>query len=180
MARNAKHGNPFTRLTPEQRRDFSRLTPEQRSEIGRLGGLASIAKHGHRGIKAAQLARWKGNDISYDGAHDRVHRLHGPASRHACTQCGQQAADWAYDHSDPHAKYGNPENQTVAYSPDPSRYRPMCKPCHATFDAERRAAPANSGTALEAGGRQGDETVPPRVATTVPPAQLTGVVASRA
>lgn len=77
---------------------------------------------------------WKGRDIGYTAAHDRVRRLHGSASEHPCSQCGDAAYHWAYDHSDPHELVQVINGSACPYSPDPDRYRPMCVPCHKEYD----------------------------------------------
>lgn len=99
--------------------------------------------HIARGYCTAHYQRWREHgdpgpaDIrtginSYSGAHLQVVREHGLAVTHPCSECGGEAAEWAYDHSDPdelrHPDHGSP------YSLDTSRYRPMCRPCHRTFD----------------------------------------------
>lgn len=81
---------------------------------------------------------WKGDDVGYGAAHDRVRRAHGPASQHACAGCGAEAKHWAYDHGDPDectSKWG-------PYSPDLERYLPMCVSCHKTFDLAHIGASA--------------------------------------
>src|SRR6476619_7132131 len=45
--------------------------------------------------------RWRGKDITYRTAHDRVVRQRGRASEYACVDCGYQAAHWSYDGTDP-------------------------------------------------------------------------------
>lgn len=44
---------------------------------------------------------WRGDDISYRTAHDRVTRQRGKASEHRCVDCGRQARHWSYDGTDP-------------------------------------------------------------------------------
>lgn len=81
-------------------------------------------------------AQWRGDDLTYGGAHRRVYRARGRASEHEC-RCGDPAAQWAYDHADPDEKRGpnagNPDN-VCAFSPNPSHYMPMCVPCHKLLD----------------------------------------------
>jgi hypothetical protein len=69
--------------------------------------------------------------VKYRAAHWRVAQDRGPAANHRCTDCGQQAVHWSYDHSDPSelmSTTGQP------YSLDPACYDPRCAPCHAVFD----------------------------------------------
>lgn len=77
--------------------------------------------------------RWLDRDsLSYDAAHDRVKRYRGAASSHLC-ECGRQAEDWAYDHTDP-----DPLIDTKGpYSDDWNRYESLCRKCHKTKDAAR-------------------------------------------
>lgn len=79
---------------------------------------------------------WRGDDISYAAAHDRVRALFGPARLHACNECGGRANDWAYAHTDREAK-----RSTLGYwySVDPAHYRPMCVPCHKALDRQQRS-----------------------------------------
>jgi len=72
---------------------------------------------------------------SYAAAHRRVYRLRGPAVSKACQRCGAPAKHWAYDHSDPDERRND---QGLAYSLDPARYRPLCRPCHVHDDARHR------------------------------------------
>lgn len=82
---------------------------------------------------------WLGEDVGYTGAHDRVRRLHGSASLHLCTECGNPAYHWSYNHDDPDEKHAivrltpNP----IAYSDKPGHYSPRCVPCHKRFDLDR-------------------------------------------
>ena len=64
---------------------------------------------------------------SYVAVHRRLRKERGPARDHACAECGQQAAEWAYsnaavDELDAGGAYGHSENL--------DEYRPLCKPCH--------------------------------------------------
>lgn len=81
------------------------------------------------------------DDPGYGAAHDRVRRLHGPASQHACTDCGRQAAHWSYNHRDPNPRYAyGLSPHPVAYSSDPKHYEPRCVPCHKRYDLGRAHA----------------------------------------
>ena len=73
----------------------------------------------------------RGDGSAYTSCHIRVHRTRGPAVQHMCEHCSSPAAEWAYDHTDPDeltSAHGQP------YSLDPSRYLPLCRPCHRKFD----------------------------------------------
>lgn len=76
---------------------------------------------------------WRGDDVGYAGAHDRVRRAHGTPSRHRCEWCGSQADDWAYDHADPDERISN---EGWPFSLNVGHYQPMCRPCHVTMDRD--------------------------------------------
>jgi hypothetical protein len=86
-------------------------------------------------------SQWRGGQVGYSGAHRRVMRERGAASECACIQCGQDAQDWAYDHTDQNEiRDGNGR----IYSGDPNRYVPMCHGCHSIFDQQWRMEQVNS------------------------------------
>jgi|GEM_PF-3180801 len=68
---------------------------------------------------------WKGNDISYKGAHDRVYRVRGKPNQ--CIKCGatEQKLEWASISKKHH---------------DPYDYQAMCLPCHRQHDMNLRKA----------------------------------------
>ena len=76
--------------------------------------------------------------IGYSAAHKRVVMCFGPAKLRDCTHCGVQACDWAYTHDCPLELTGPTRCVDrvleVRYSADPTRYIPLCKPCHIKFD----------------------------------------------
>lgn len=72
--------------------------------------------------------------VTYSGAHMRVRTRRGPASSHACVDCGGQAAQWSYDKSDPDEQYMISGDKKYPYSLDENRYVPRCVPCHRAFD----------------------------------------------
>ncbi len=79
---------------------------------------------------------WKGELVSYDGAHERVRAERGSARGHSCVDCGEPAVDWSY--------VGGAEDEQVdtetgcAYSPTPAHYAARCRPCHWRFDRRGR------------------------------------------
>lgn len=81
--------------------------------------------------------------VSYTGAHVRVKADRGAASDYECCLCGDDAQQWAYDHEDPDelhdARAGRGVGRT--YSAKSEHYMPMCAPCHAAYDLERRGVP---------------------------------------
>ena len=69
---------------------------------------------------------------TYSTIHTRIRVARGPAKGHRCIDCGEQAEQWSYDHSDPDqlvSALGHP------YSVDLDRYAPRCCSCHRTYDA---------------------------------------------
>lgn len=80
-------------------------------------------------------ASWKGDEVGYTAAHDRVRRARGPATKKLC-QCGSPARHWAYDHKDP-AELVDPRG--YRYSSRPGHYLPQCVPCHKRDDLDRLA-----------------------------------------
>jgi len=79
-------------------------------------------------------ARWLGDAAGYSAVHERLVRTRGSASTHACAHCGGQAQDWAYDMTCPNEKQGERHGRMLAFSTDPDRYMPLCRPCHKVFD----------------------------------------------
>lgn len=102
---------------------------------------ARLQRNGHplalRGMSrgaGSDSPSWRGADIKYNAAHTRVRAERGPARHHRCIDCGNQAAHWSYDHTDPEecrAEVG------LSYSTKPEHYDPRCVPCHKTFDLGR-------------------------------------------
>ena len=76
--------------------------------------------------------RWRGDEIDYVAAHNRVYAANGKATEHACAWCGKAANEWAYDHADPAERRGGPKN--LPFSPDPAHYKPACHSCHVKLD----------------------------------------------
>lgn len=79
----------------------------------------------------------------YLAMHKQIYRRKGPARNLQCVKCGQQARQWAYDHSDRGERKstmmvrGNPVELT--YSVNPDHYMALCVSCHVRFD---QAVPA--------------------------------------
>lgn len=70
----------------------------------------------------------------YRATHDRLQRDRGSASKHHCIDCGHQAQQWSYDHTDPFQLLSS---DGLPYSTDPSHYQPRCVPCHKMYDLTR-------------------------------------------
>ena len=83
---------------------------------------------------------WVGDSASYHTAHRRIFYKRGSTAGHECVDCGEEAAEWSYDHNDPHEKQGLCTRgiQVLTYSPDPYHYSPRCRPCHRKFDSSQK------------------------------------------
>lgn len=84
----------------------------------------------------------------YEAVHARLCRDLGNARDHLCG-CGEQAAEWAYDHED---KDERVDDRGRPYSLDPEHYVPMCVACHRKKDAGetcRKGHPYTSGSTYE-------------------------------
>lgn len=69
---------------------------------------------------------------TYRNAHKRIVTKRGRAADHSCVACGQQAAEWAYNHRDPDERIDPARG--FPYSSNPDFYDPMCRKCHTAFD----------------------------------------------
>lgn len=79
-----------------------------------------------------------GASTTYRAVHQRVQRGRGKAAGSPCVHCGRAAAEWAYDHADPHPLVGTTSRgRAVEYSSDAARYITLCHSCHALFDGRR-------------------------------------------
>lgn len=72
--------------------------------------------------------------VRYYSAHSRVQRGNGPASNYRCVDCGNQAKDWSYDHSDPEEVQ---DERGIFYSMKETHYVPRCVPCHRKHDRQQ-------------------------------------------
>ncbi len=82
-------------------------------------------------LKGVDNPAWKGDEVGYGSAHERVRRAKGSASHWICTDCGTMANQWSYDHADPAESL---DRRGIPYSGDPNHYEPRCTPCHKRFD----------------------------------------------
>ncbi len=74
----------------------------------------------------------------YYTIHTRLRRTRGRAAEQPCASCGGQAADWAYDKTDPAPLHAvQYDGRKVIYSADLESYAPLCKPCHVALDSPR-------------------------------------------
>lgn len=95
-------------------------------------------------------------EASYWTARQRLYAVRGPATDHACAECGAPAACWSYDGADPDERVDACGHR---YSLDVVRYRPRCRSCHRRgrrverFDIERAARLYRNGATARAIGR---------------------------
>lgn len=75
-------------------------------------------------------------DPTYSTVHRQLRRTKGRASDYPCVGCGEQAAEWAYDHLDPNERTGLVHGVPRPYSANLDHYAPMCKTCHWRFDQQ--------------------------------------------
>lgn len=75
---------------------------------------------------------WKGDRVSYGGAHSRVRRARGTPT--LCEHCGGTGPeyDWALSHEALGPILIDPSGR--AYSPNPADYIRLCPPCHVRYD----------------------------------------------
>lgn len=94
-----------------------------------------------RPATGAEHAGWKGDRISYQGAHSRLRRERGSPRDSTCSAgCGRPARRWVL------RRPVVVENGKT-YSPDPADYDPLCDRCRLA-EAARDAAPASAVESL--------------------------------
>lgn len=104
--------------------------------VQRLAG--SLRRWGDGNTCGTPGKHYYSDEPGYGAAHERVKRIHGSASQHACTDCGNAAYHWSYDHMDPDELYYEYKpNMFAAYSAKPEHYSPRCVPCHKRYDLDR-------------------------------------------
>lgn len=105
----------------------------------RRGLIVSCGCFNRELVTATLVAsNYKGDEITYYTAHDRVKVARGSASRQACVDCGGKAEDWSLRRDASKMRFGHAGPYTLAFSPDPEDYAPRCKPCHAVYDRDGR------------------------------------------
>jgi len=80
---------------------------------------------------------WRGDDVGYDGVHQRLANSRGRASTYHCEHCHAPAAHWAWNQQITTATRTE-ERRNLRYSVNPDDYIPLCVTCHARFDQKGR------------------------------------------
>lgn len=117
------------------------LCPKHETRVRRYGDPHFVPKR--RFKRGADSPGWRGDDIAYRTAHERLQKLKGPARQHNCIACSERAADWSYNYADPNEKT-DPKTGAL-YSANPDFYEPRCRRCHTAFDQAHRTWPDTGG-----------------------------------
>ncbi|GAA1736915.1 hypothetical protein [Microcella frigidaquae] len=75
--------------------------------------------------------------VGYYQAHKRLTVDRGPASAHACVDCGQPAQHWSYSNASPDELT---DVTGLRYSLNQDDYQPRCAPCHSIHDGKTTRA----------------------------------------
>ncbi len=117
---------------------------ECRCDCGSVTSVSSNdLRHGH--VKSCGCRRVVRQDgpVGYNAVHDRLTKDLGPAANRLCVDCGEPAAHWSYDHSDPE-ELTDPR-LGWAYSLDHSHYLARCNSCHRRLDARHARLRTRAG-----------------------------------
>ncbi|MBS1863036.1 MAG: hypothetical protein JSS68_15145 [Actinobacteria bacterium] len=84
-----------------------------------------------RANKGEGSGNWKGDNVGYIGAHERIVAQKGSAKDHMCSEpgCSRRAYDWSY-------------RLHEGFSTVPDDYRPLCRSCHVKLDKRAKKAAA--------------------------------------
>ncbi len=77
--------------------------------------------------------QWRGDEVGYAGAHQRLYNERGSPIEYECETCGDRAKEWALNHGLA-TKKDKRGGRWVPYSPDPQAYVPLCVSCHRSAD----------------------------------------------
>lgn len=107
----------------------------------RRNGDPAIAKPRLAIMPGSANSHWlTDDDVTYPAAHYRVKIVRGSASGYACVDCGQPAAHWSYDNTDPDERTLLDRGRMKTFSLKIEHYEPRCARCHRRFDIRTRAA----------------------------------------
>lgn len=95
--------------------------------------------------------------------HIHLQRVRGKARRQLCKYCGEQAADWCYDGTDPDVRYT--EGTQMPFSLHLEHYIPLCRTCHKRLDNLNRSRDHISETAILRNQQKMIETLLARIET---------------
>lgn len=109
-------------------------SPEVRRKIaeGVSNPSAETRRKRSESLQGERGPTWRGDDVRYRGAHQRIQKAKGKASAHQCI-CGKRARHWALNHDAPDLRVDSDSGRS--YSLDPSAYVPLCHSCHLKADA---------------------------------------------
>ncbi|WP_162799419.1 hypothetical protein [Nocardioides sp. 616] len=117
------------------RRSCGCLNREQASAMGASTNKGKTgALHPSYGIKKEVHHNWKGDTVSYSGAHSRLKRWQGAAKKYPCFNCGNQAKDWAFSNACPDARVQmGGDGDGMAFCTHAECYEPACRNCHSAI-----------------------------------------------
>lgn len=82
------------------------------------------------GKQPTKILPYRDESVSYEALHTRIKRARGRAAQYNCVECDGPADDWAYTYGCPRET----QSPRGPYTTDISRYQPMCRSCHRSFD----------------------------------------------
>jgi hypothetical protein len=97
-------------------------------------GDALIVRPNPASLPGDQNCKWRGDDVGYGTAHERVRKAFGSATEKPCADCAEPAAEWSYDHRDPDELIEPDDPKRKPYSAKIEHYQPRCLPCHWRMD----------------------------------------------
>ncbi len=100
------------------------VTQKVISQLMKRNGIKARTPH-KRFQKGSQNSSWKGEEIGYKGAHDRVRLKRGAPKE--CLFCGATSDTTILEWANVNGRYH-----------DPNDYIPLCVKCHRNYDLQRR------------------------------------------
>ena len=107
------------------------LCKMHKARFDRHGDVNVVIPASERDHRGETHHAWTGDQASYIAVHQRVRALRGSASKHSCVDCGGQAKQWSYDHSDVSERISE---EGRPYSLNLDCYHARCISCHKRFD----------------------------------------------
>lgn len=120
------------RQTTRPTRSCGCLNREQASAMGAATNKGKKGEaHPSYGIKKERHHNWKGDAISYSGTHWRLKAWFGPARKHKCFWCGNEARDWAFNNTCPERRRQiGGEGDGMYFCTHVECYTPVCRRDH--------------------------------------------------